>query len=81
MVQNPDATISFLNNVRFYSGKYNLILDLSAVQLLTADAVAALVVTLAPLTRGGVLIRGNLPTDPAAQSILVGSRRPPMRHL
>jgi hypothetical protein len=73
MVQNPDATITYLNSVRFYSSKYNLILDLSAVQLLTADAVAALVATLAPLNREGVLIRGHSPTVPAAQNILVGS--------
>jgi hypothetical protein len=73
MVENPEATVSFLNNLRFFSGKYNLTLDLSAVQLLTADAVAALVATLAPLHRAGVLIKGSLPIDQTAQKILVGS--------
>lgn len=73
MIRNSDETISFLNRIRFYAGKYNLILDLSAVERLTADAVAALVATLAPFARQGVLIRGSVPRDPTAQSILVGS--------
>jgi hypothetical protein len=73
MVQNAEATISFLNSVRFYSARYNLMLDLSAVEKLTADAVAVLVATVAPLIRKGVLIRSNQPTDPTAQSILMAS--------
>jgi len=73
IVQNSAATIAFLNNLRFYSAKYNLALDLSGVGLLTTDAIAALVATLGPLQRAGVLIKGISPRDTTAQRILVGS--------
>ena len=73
IVQNAVATIAFLNNLRFYSAKYNITLDLSGVGLLTTDAIAALVATLGPLNRAGVLIRGVSPKDPTSQRILVGS--------
>jgi hypothetical protein len=73
IVQNPTEAIGFLNNIRFYAERYNLTLDLSGVQLLTTDAIAAMVATLTPLTRTGVMIRGVSPRDPSAQRILVGS--------
>lgn len=73
LVQNPSEAIAFLNSVRFYAERYNLTLDLSGVQLLTTDAIAAMVATLAPLNRSGVLIKGTSPKDAMAQRILVGS--------
>lgn len=73
IVHNSVATIAFLNNLRFYSAKYNLTLDLSGVGLLTTDAIAALVATTGPLTRAGSVINGVSPNDPKAQRILIGS--------
>jgi hypothetical protein len=73
IVQNSAATIAFLNNLRFYSAKYNITLDLSGVTSLTTDAIAALVATTGPLTLAGTLINGVSPNDATAQRILVGS--------
>jgi hypothetical protein len=73
IVQNSTATIAFLNNLRFYSAKYNINLDLSRVASLTTDAIAALVATTGALTRAGTLINGVSPNDAVAQRILIGS--------
>jgi hypothetical protein len=71
IVDQPEAAIAFLSNLDLYAQKHNLTLDLSRVTHLTTDAIAVLVAALRPLRE--VYVRGNLPNDPAAQSILVGS--------
>src|ERR1700722_1046616 len=78
--RTPDAqenskqpTTGFLGNLHFYANRYNLTLDLSGVTYLTTDAIAALVATLVPFTRIPVFVRGSLPKDAAAQTMLVGS--------
>ena len=53
-----------------YSSKYNLNLDLSQVQMLTTDAIAALIAT---IRRLDVDMTGNLPDDSNAQTMLLES--------
>lgn len=73
MVRYPVEAIGFLGSLHFYASRYNLTLDLSGVTYLTTDAVAALVATLVPFSRIPVFVRGSLPKDAEAQSLLVGS--------
>jgi hypothetical protein len=71
VVQHPEEAIAFLSNLNLYAQKHNLTLDLSRVTTLTSDAIAVLVATLNSLRE--TYVRGNLPDDPDAQRILVGS--------
>jgi len=56
--------------MELYSSKYNINLDLSQVQTLTTDAIAALIAT---IQRLDVHMKGNLPNDPDAQKMLLES--------
>src|SRR5208282_1727608 len=41
IVNNPDEAMRFFINLEFYSSRYNINLDLSKVETLTTDAIAA----------------------------------------
>jgi hypothetical protein len=70
IVNNPDDAMQFFSTLELYSSKYNLELDLSQIQTLTTDAVAALIATIQRLDVG---VKGNLPDDPDAQKMLLES--------
>jgi hypothetical protein len=70
IVNNPDEAVRFFLNLELYAGRYNIQLDLSKVQTLTTDAIAALIAT---IRRLDVFVRGNLPSDPDTQRMLLES--------
>lgn len=70
IVNNPNDAMQFFTNLELYSSRYNIELDLSNVQTLTTDAIAALIATIERLDAD---MRGNLPYDPDAQRMLLES--------
>jgi hypothetical protein len=60
----------FFLSLELYSTKYKLNLDLSGVQQITTDAIAALIAT---VLRLGVPVAGNLPINTDAQRMLMDS--------
>ncbi len=70
IVNNPNDAMEFFTTLDLYSSKYNLNLDLSQVQMLTTDAIAALIAT---IRRLDVDMTGNLPNDSNAQTMLLES--------
>ncbi len=74
MVQNPEGVITLLREIEILSRTHHISLDLSEVQILTTDAVAALVAT---IQNGDIKtttqVRGNQPLADAARSRLIDS--------
>jgi hypothetical protein len=70
IVNNPDEAMRFFINLELYSSRYNINLDLSKVETLTTDAIAALIATIRRLDVG---MRGNLPGNADAQRMLLES--------
>jgi hypothetical protein len=70
IVKDPDAAMRFFLNLELFASRYNLVLDLSKVQTITTDAIAALIAT---VRRLDVFFRGNLPANPDAQRMLLES--------
>ena len=70
IVRNPDGAMRFFINLELYSSRYNINLDLSKVDTLTTDAIAALLATIRRLDVG---MRGNLPGNADAQRMLLES--------
>ena len=70
IVNNPDEAMQFFTTLELYASKYNINIDLSQVQTLTTDAIAALIATIQRLDVG---VRGNLPDDPDGQKMLLES--------
>ena len=70
IINNPEEAMGFFVNLELYSSKYNLTLDLSQVETITTDAIAALIATVRRLE---VPVRGTLPVNGDAQRMLVES--------
>lgn len=70
IVNNPDEAMQFFANLELYAGRYNITIDLSQVQTLTTDAIAALIAT---IRRLDVDMKGNLPNEADAQKMLLES--------
>jgi hypothetical protein len=70
IVNNAEAAIDFFATLEFYSQKYIINIDLSNVETLTTDAIAALIAT---LRRLDINARGNLPNNRDAQRMLLES--------
>ncbi len=70
IVNNPDAAMQFFANLELYSSRYNINIDLSNVETLTTDAIAALIAT---LRRLDINVRGNLPGNADARRMLLES--------
>jgi hypothetical protein len=70
IVNNTNDAMQFFTTLELYSSKYNINLDLSQVQTLTTDAIAALIAT---AQRLDAVVRGNLPNNPDAQKMLLES--------
>jgi hypothetical protein len=70
IVNNANDAMQFFTTLELYSSKYNINLDLSQVQTLTTDAIAALIAT---AERLDAVVRGNLPNNPDAQKMLLES--------
>lgn len=71
LFKNPDGAIAFLRDIQFWGGRSHLTFDLSGVTVMTADAVAALTATIRAMPE--TIVRGNLPSDPAAADMLMQS--------
>ncbi len=70
LVQNPDASISFLNNL-FEIGKIaNVYVDLSKVQTIGPEAIATLLAVIHSQKLSTALVSGNTPIEPRAKEML-----------
>lgn len=77
IVDNPEDSLKFIAEIRSAAVKANLFLDLSRVEVLTADAVSVMLATIkaegARYARYGGSFQGNQPRNAAARRILVES--------
>lgn len=73
LIQNPEDTIDFLNDIENVSQKKNISLDISGISVLTPDAIAALTATIGRPKFDGRNVRGNLPSTYSNQQMLVDS--------
>lgn len=74
MIEDPEGLIAFLRKIEIISRTHHISLDLSGVQSLTTDAVAALLATIQnepSLT--GTKVQGNHPLADAARERLIDS--------
>jgi hypothetical protein len=72
VIDNPEETIGFLNEIENVSPKMNIDLDISGTKL-TSDAIAALTATIGRPKFDDRNVRGNLPQDPVGQRTLIDS--------
>jgi hypothetical protein len=74
LIGNPDETIGFLNNIISTARHHkNVSVDLSAVETITPDAVAALLATIDWRNMGRAQVSGNVPRQEAAKEFLENS--------
>lgn len=71
LIKNPDGVIAFLRDTQFWGARSHVAFDLSGVTTMTADAVAALTAAIRAMPK--TVVRGNLPSDPAAADMLMQS--------
>lgn len=71
ITRNPDAVIAFLRNVKSLGAKHHLTFDLGQITEITTEAITALNATISQLI--GIQVRGNLPSDPGVNEILLQS--------
>lgn len=72
-IQNPEEMNAFLQTLRGYARGHHITLDLTDVELITPEAIAALTATIASNALPDTIVRGNLPTDPTAKQVLLQS--------
>jgi STAS-like domain of unknown function (DUF4325) len=73
LVDNPEESIAFLNAIEEVSPNKHIDLDVDAINVLSPDAILALVATIGRPKFDERNVRGNLPKDPENQQIFIES--------
>jgi hypothetical protein len=73
MVQNPNETILFLNEIRNIARSRNVFVDLSGVKVVSPDAIAALLATIHHSRIRPAVVEGNVPNDGVAARMVNNS--------
>jgi hypothetical protein len=73
LLEAPSATVHFLNRLKAFATMKDVFVDLSAVGSVTPDAIAGLLATIYHSGTANSQIRGNVPVDTIARSIIEAS--------
>jgi hypothetical protein len=70
LLENPDESVNFLNQILLLSESANVFVNLGNVKRITPEAIAALLARIHMTNRTRSRISGNLPVDAAAKEVL-----------